>query len=137
MRFDNYACEGQMDIFSFIQKPEASHIFLAGEWITEHGNRVKFIDIQVNNYYVADYSTKSQKCYKVVYVKWIKEDSVGYVDSEKGIKGEWRWGNNYSALTRERYIDSKAKLACGEADTNGWWYELPKVDAKYNSGGIR
>lgn len=123
MTLGNYVCDGQMSIFDFLmpQKP-----FNVGDWVEEHGQRIMFEDVRVDGYYIADYSTESHKWYKVVYVKWIKDDSIGYVDSEKGIKGKWTWGNNYSSLTRKERIDADrdmnplAKLS----DTNGWWYEV-------------
>lgn len=99
-----------------------------GSWVEEHGKRVLFKDIQVNKCYIADYSTASHKWLKVVYVKWIKEDSVGYVDSPKGVKADWSWGNSFSALTREEYINRECDPEKGEAESFEWWYELPSED---------
>lgn len=98
-----------------------------GDWVEDHGSRIHFDDIKENQIYIADYSTQSHKWYKVIYVKWIKDDSVGYVDSEKGVSKEWGWGNenSHSCLTRKMYIDAERNPDAGEADTSGWWYELP------------
>ena len=89
-----------------------------GEWVKEHGDRVMFEDIKEGHYYIADYSTVSHEWYKIVFVKWVKDDSVGYVDAPKGVKGKWSWGNSYSALTRKQYINEPQ--TCG-----GKWYMLP------------
>lgn len=104
----------------------SDRVYEAGEWIEDHGQRVMFEDLKVNHYYVTDYSTSSHKWLKVVYVKWIKDDSVGYVDAPKGVKGEWIWGNNYSALSRKAWINAEREIQAGEADTNGWFYEIPE-----------
>lgn len=96
-----------------------------GDWVENHGSRIHFDDIKENQIYVADYSTQSHKWFKVIYVKWIKGDSVGYVDSEKGVSKEFSWGNNFSCKTRKMYIDAERNPDAGEADTSGWWYELP------------
>lgn len=126
--FDNYECEGQMDIFDWLQqdnpelKVQAKHP--AGEWVKEHGPRVMFNDIQENKYYIADYSTCSNKFFKVVYVMEKTEDTLHYVDEEKGIKGGWKWGNSYSALTRKQWVDAEPNNDADEAYSHGWWYEL-------------
>jgi hypothetical protein len=120
----NYECEGQISIFDLLGESESMTQKKAGEWVDNHGNRVMFEDIQVNHYYIADYSTCSRKCYKVIYVMWKNEDSVGYVDDERGIKRGWSWGNSYSALTRQMYVDSDPNKGAGMADTSGWWYEM-------------
>lgn len=99
--------------------------YKVGEWVNERGSRIKFSDIKPNHYYIADYSPNFRKLYKVVYAKWVKDDEVGYVDAEKGIKGKWSWGNSYSAMTRKMYVDRERQDDKGEVDTNGWWYELP------------
>lgn len=101
-----------------------------GEWVEEHGKRVLFKDIQVNKCYIADYSTVSHKWLKVVYVKWIKGDSVGYVDSPRGVKADWSWGNSFCALTREEYVNRECDPEKGEAESFEWWYELPSEDQK-------
>lgn len=96
-----------------------------GDRVEDHGSRIHFDDIKENQIYIADCSTQSHKWYKVVYVKWIKNDSVGYVDSEKGVTKEFSWGKKYSFKTSKRYIDAEPNPNLGEADTSGWWYELP------------
>ena len=126
--FDNYVCEGQMDIFDWLQqdnpelKVQAKHP--AGEWVKEHGPRVMFDNIQENKYYIADYSTCSNKIFKVVYVMEKTEDTLHYVDEEKGIKGGWKWGNSYSALTRKQWVDAEPNNEADEAYSHSWWYEL-------------
>lgn len=120
--FDNYECDGQLSLFDFIGESMAK--LKAGELVESHGKRLMFEDIQVNHYYIADYSTCSHKFYKVIYVMWKNEDSVGYVDDERGIKRGWSWGNSYSALTRKMYVDSESNTSAGMADTSGWWYEM-------------
>ena len=131
--------EGQMSLFEFNEKPKEEdpkeelqeaaeqprNGFTIGEWVQEHGKRVLFGDIQVNKCYITDYSIASHKWFKVVYVKWIKDGSVGYVDAPKGEKGEWSWGNSYSALTRETDINRQS-----DAESFGWWYELPAEEPK-------
>lgn len=98
-----------------------------GEYVDKIGKRILFKDILVDHYYIVDYSTQNHRWYKVVYVKWIEDDSVAFVDKPKGIKGEWTWGNTYSGLARKLYIDAERKdsTVFGMADTSGWWYELP------------
>ena len=125
MTFNNYECDGQMDIFDFL-KPNKQMEIKVGEYVENHGKRILFDEIQENQYCIADCSTCSHKWYKVVYVKWKSEDSVGYVDNEKGIKGKWSFGNSYSALTRKMYIDAEYDERKQEAATSGWWYELRK-----------
>lgn len=107
------------------EEPEPKKAFEAGDHVEEHGARVMFEELQVNHYYIADYSTESHKWFRVVFVKWIKDDAVGFVDSPKGIKGKWSWGTKYSALSRKMYINAERNSAIGEADTSGWFYELP------------
>lgn len=120
MKLDKYTCEGQMNIFDFLKAPESVPDLSesVGEWVKEHGERVMFEDIKEGHYYIADYSTVSHEWYKIVFVKWIKDDSVGYVDAPKGVKGKWSWGNSYSALTRKQYINEPQ--TCG-----GKWYMIP------------
>ena len=90
-----------------------------GDWVQEHGKRVLFDDIKENNYYIADYSNISNGFYKLVYTKKKTEDSLMYVDAEKGIKAEWQAGNSFSCTTRREYVDSNTPYC-------SWWYELPE-----------
>ena len=127
--FDSYECDGQISLFDLYGFHSNSKSIVklkvkAGEWVEGHGKRVMFNDIQINRYYTVDYSTYSRKAYKVIYVMWKNEDSIGYVDDDRGIKRGWSWGNSYSALTRQMYIDSEPKTDAGESDTSGWWYEM-------------
>lgn len=129
----NYECEGQISIFDLLGESESMTQKKAGEWGDNHGKRVMFEDIQVNHYYIADYSTVSHRFYKVIYVMWKNEDSVGYVDDERGIKRGWSLGNSYSALTRQMYVDSEPNKGAGMADTSGWWYEMEEDNGRtYN-----
>lgn len=127
MKLDNYTCDGQMNIFDFIKEPVPDLSEKVGEWVKEHGDRVMFEDIKEGRYYIADYSTVSHEWYKIVFVKWIKDDSVGYVDSPKGIKGAWSWGNSYSALTRKQYINEPQTCGCK-------WYKLPSEEPDTAAG---
>lgn len=117
--------DGQMSIFDFIKTDQTK----CGEWVTEHGERVFFDDIQENQYYIADYSTCQHQWFKVIFVKWKTDESIGYVDSEKGVAkpDSWRWGNNYSCLTRRMYVDGEERHveALGYANKSGWFYKLP------------
>lgn len=112
--------DGQMSIFDFL-KPELK----AGEWVTDFGERVLFDDIQVGQYYIADYSTTSHKWYKVVYTKWKRDDCLGYIDDERGKKKNWTWRNGYACLTRKMYVDHSLDKKMDEASTNGWFYLMP------------
>ena len=113
---------GQMTIFDFLKAKEQKHS--CGDWVESHGARVKFEDIQVNKFYISDKSTVSHKWFKLIYVVWKKDDAIGYVDDERGIKRGWSWGNSWSALTRKLYIDSEADTELKEAATSGWLYEV-------------
>ena len=97
---------------------------IPGEWLKGHGKRIFFDDIKEGGYYLADLSTESMKCYKVAYVKQKVENDLHYVDSPKGIKGEWNWGNSYSCLTRKQYVDTDNSNLAGASATNGYWYEI-------------
>ena len=97
----------------------------AGDYVDIHGERVMFENIESNHDYISDYSTQHHKWFKVIYVKWKKDDAVGYVDEPKGVNGKWTWGNNHSALSRKMYINADRNTASGEADTSGWMYRLP------------
>lgn len=97
---------------------------IPGEWLKGHGKRIFFDDIKEGSYYLADQSTESMKCYKVAYVKQKVENDLRYVDSPKGIKGEWNWGNSYSCLTRKQYVDADNSNLAGASATNGYWYEI-------------
>lgn len=127
MTFDNYECDVQMSVFDFLHSNESAKQDLSikpGEYVESHGERVFFDQIKENQCYIADCSTQHHKWYKIIYVKWKRDDSIGYVDSEKGIKGKWSWGNTYSALTRKMYIDTEYKQHLQEAATSGWWYKI-------------
>lgn len=89
-----------------------------GEWVKEHGKRVMFDDLETDKYYVHDYSTTSNEFFKVVYTKKKTEDTIMYVDSPRGIKAEWSWGNSFSALSRKEWVN-------GEECHSGWFYEMP------------
>lgn len=97
---------------------------IPGEWLKGHGKRIFFDDIKEGSYYLADLSTESMKCYKVAYIKQKVENDLRYVDSPKGIKGEWNWGNSYSRLTRKQYVDADNSNLAGASATNGYWYEI-------------
>lgn len=94
-----------------------------GDWVQEHGKRILFDDIKENSYYIADYSNISNVFYKLVYTKKKTEDSLMYVDAEKGIKAEWQAGNSFSCTTRKEYVDSNTPYC-------SWWYELPEEEKK-------
>ena len=94
-----------------------------GTWVKSHGRRVLFDEIKVGQYYIADYSNESRESLKIVYTKKKVEDKLMYVDSPRGVNGEWSWGNSYSAMTRQEYID-------GEEKNCSWWYELAAVEEK-------
>ena len=109
-------CNGSEEPKAADQHPKVGTV---GHWVDVHGKRVMFDDIRVGQYYIADYSTSSHDFFKIVYTKDKKEDSLMYVDKEKGIKGKWSWGNDYSCLTRKMYVD-------GDEETGSWWYEVPE-----------
>lgn len=131
-KLKNYSCEGQISIFDYIDntKAEKQEQISVGEWIANHGQRVKFKDIEINKSYVVDYSTCSNRYYKVILVKNKTDDAIMYVDNEKGIKGKWSWGNSYSCMTRQMYVDADSNKQAGENCENGWFFELPK-EAEY------
>lgn len=89
-----------------------------GEWVKDHGKRVMFDDLETDKYYIHDYSTTSNEFFKVVYTKKKTEDTIMYVDSPRGIKAEWSWGNSFSALSRKEWVN-------GEENHQGWFYEMP------------
>ncbi len=137
--WDNYKCDGQMTIFDFIEQIETNKEtkqVQAGQWVEKHGARVFFEDIQTDKYYIADYSTESHKWYKVVYPLEKTENSLMYVDNEKGIKRGWSWGNNYSCLTRKQYVNCDEEPWMKDASTHGWWYEVePTTEEKQDKTG--
>lgn len=101
------------------EKPQVAAVkYECGEWVKEHGQRVLFEDIETDKYYIHDYSTVSHESFKVVYTKRKTEDAIMYVDSPRGIKAEWSWGNTFSALSRKEWVD-------GEECHCGWFYEMP------------
>lgn len=101
------------------EKPQVAAVkYECGEWVKEHGQRVLFEDIETDKYYIHDYSTVSHESFKVVYTKRKTEDAIMYVDSPRGIKAEWSWGNTFSALSRKEWVN-------GEESGDGWFYEMP------------
>lgn len=127
-----YTCDGQMSIFEILgqeprepseaQKKEkqqmAAVIYECGEWVKNHGKRLMFEELEENRFYIHDYSTVSNEFFKVVYTKKKTEDTIMYVDSPRGIKAEWSWGNSCSALSRKEWVN-------GEESNQGWFYEMP------------
>lgn len=127
-----YTCDGQMSIFEILgqepreqseaqekEKPQmAAVMYECGEWVKEHGKRLMFEELEENRFYIHDYSTVSNEFFKVVYTKKKTEDTIMYVDSPRGIKAEWSWGNSFSALSRKEWVN-------GEESNNGWFYEMP------------
>lgn len=118
--------DGQMSIFDFIHLKNQK--YKCGEWVETHGPRVTFDEVKINQYYIVDQSTVSHKWFKLVYVMWKKDDAIGYVDDERGIKRGWSWGNTYSALTRRKYVDEGIRPEFECAATSGWWYEVKDGD---------
>lgn len=101
------------------EKPQMEAVkYECGEWVKEHGQRVLFEDLEIDKYYIHDYSTVSHESFKVVYTKRKTEDTIMYVDSPRGIKAEWSWGNTFSALSRKEWVN-------GEESGDGWFYEMP------------
>ena len=113
----------QEQVAAVQEKPTAEQSEPVGTWVKSHGRRVLFDEIKVGQYYIADYSNESRESLKIVYTKKKVEDKLMYVDSPRGVNGEWSWGNSYSAMTRQEYID-------GEEKNCSWWYELAAVEEK-------
>ena len=127
-----YTCDGQVSIFDILgqeprepsetqkeEKPQmAAVMYECGEWVKNHGKRLMFEELEENKFYIHDYSTVSNEFFKVVYTKKKTEDTIMYVDSPRGIKAEWSWGNSFSALSRKDWVND-------DESHNGWFYEMP------------
>lgn len=125
-----YTCDGQMSIFDILgqepseaqetEKPQMAAVKNeCGEWVKDHGKRLMFEELEENKFYIHDYSTTRNEFFKVVYTKKKTEDTIMYVDSPRGIKAEWSWGNSFSALSRKEWVN-------GEECHCGWFYEMAK-----------
>ena len=131
-----YTCDGQVSIFDILgqeprepsepqkeEKPQvAAVMYECGEWVKDHGKRLLFEELEENKFYIHDYSTVSNEFFKVVYTKKKTKDTIMYVDSPRGIKAEWSWGNSFSALSRKDWVND-------DTSHNGWFYEMPNAEA--------
>lgn len=95
----------------------AAVMYECGEWVKDHGKRLMFEELEENKFYIHDYSTTSNEFFKVVYTKKKTEDTIMYVDSPRGIKAKWSWGNSFSALSRKDWVND-------DESHNGWFYEM-------------